>query len=258
MDKEIAEYLRARRDSLPSLYDWKFDYEIASSEFGLAFSGATSFERTLELKTGLRNLVSSNTSDAEHQRVATYFIKTWGGITRFSKINETLALFSSHKGSTAMPAGFKPSFKLISSWSKWASIICPDWACIYDARVAYSLNAINYLSGSSHRIFPMPEGRNTRLNMLDITTLLLGERIDPGESSDPKHLRKNHYVPEQDAYPLYLSIVRNVSMELWGDVDHIHQVEMLLFSLADGDIYQEVFNRLTKQESVWDHKVATA
>jgi hypothetical protein len=35
-------------------------------------------------------------------------------------------------------------------------------------------------------------------------------------------------------------------MELWGDVDHIHEVEMLLFSLADGDIYQEAFNRLSK------------
>ncbi|EMR47915.1 hypothetical protein [Pseudomonas putida] len=246
MDKVVTEFLRERKDDLPSLYGWTFDHGLASSEFDISFSGETSFDRTLELKTGLRDLVRSTSCEAEHGRVATYFIKVWGGITRFSKVSETLELFSSYKGSTAVPAGFKPSFKLISSWSKWASIVCPDWACIYDARVAYSLNAINYLTGAKHPIFPMPDGRNTRLKMLDITTLLLGERLLPGESSDPKSMRKKHFVSEQDAYPQYLSIVRKVSKDLWGDEKHIHEVEMLLFALADGEIYQEVFNRLAE------------
>ncbi len=246
MDKAVAEFLRKKKDDLPSLYDWTFDDHLASSEFGIDFSGKNSFERTLELKAGLRDLVLSTCCEAEHGRVATYFIKVWGGITRFSKVSETLELFSSHRGSTTMPAGFKPSFKLISSWSKWASIVCPDWACIYDARVAYSLNAINYLAGAKHPIFPIPEGRNTRLKMLDITTLLLAERLISGESSDPKSMRKKHFVSEQDAYLLYLSIVRKVSKDLWGDDKHLHEVEMLLFALADGEIYREVFNRLAR------------
>ena len=246
MEKAVAEFLREKKDDLPSLYDWAFDDHFATTEFGIAFTGKTSFDRTLELKAGLRYLVLSTRCEAEHGRVATYFIKVWGGITRFSKVRETLELFSPHKGSPAVPAGFKPSFKLISSWSKWASIVCPDWACIYDARVAYSLNAINYLTGAAYPIFPMPEGRNTRLKMLDVTTLLLGERLLQGESSDPKSMREKHFVPEQDAYLRYLSIVRKVSKDLWGDEKHIHEVEMLLFALADGEIYQEVFNRLAK------------
>lgn len=246
MDTAVAEFLRKKKNDLPSLYDWTFDDHVASSEFGINFSGETSFDRTLELKDGLRKLVLSTRCEAEHGRVATYFIRVWGRITRFSKVSETLELFSSHRGSTTMPAGFEPSFKLISSWSKWASIVCPDWACIYDARVAYSLNAINYLTGAKHPIFPMPQGRNTRLKMLDITTLLLGERLLAGESSDLKSIKNNHFVSEENAYPEYLSIVRKVSEDLWGDEKHIHEVEMLLFALADGDIYQEVFNRLAK------------
>jgi hypothetical protein len=246
MHKVVTEFLRDKKDDLPTLYDWSFDHTLASAEFGISFSGGTSFDRTLELKAGLRAKVRTLDCEAEHGRIATYFIKTWGGITRFSKVSETLALFAPHSGSIAVPAGFQPPFALISSWSKWASIVCPDWACIYDARVAYSLNAINYLAGSNHRIFPMPEGRNTRLNMLDITTLLLGKRLRRGELSDPKWLRQEHFLPARDAYPEYLSIVREVSKELWGDEKHIHEVEMLLFSLADREIYQQVFSRLAE------------
>lgn len=92
----------------------------------------------------------------------------------------------------------------------------------------------------------MPEGRNTRLKMLDINTLLLGSRLKSGESSEPKHLRKAHFLPEEPVYPTYLTLLRNVSNILWNDADHIHEVEMLLFSLADRDIYQDVFRQLSK------------
>lgn len=249
MDKLVADYLRLWKDALPALYDWSFDHERAASEFGLSFEGATPFDRTLELKSGLRQLVKETDCHAEHGRVATYFIKVWGGITRFSKIDETLSIFAHVKGSAAPPTVFNPPFQMISSWSKWASIVCPDWACIYDARVAYSLNAINYLGGADYPIFPMPEGRNSRLKMLDISTLLLSKRLQrlaPSVlgASDPKAIRKNHFIPDRNTYAAYLSLVSNVSQDLWGDFNHIHEVEMLLFSLADADIYVDVFSSL--------------
>lgn len=247
MDSHVDRYLKDKKDDLPALYNWTFDQTFASAQFGSTFIGQNAFDRTLELKAGLRALVNSSTCDIEDGRVATYFTKVWGGITRFSKVDETLGLFSSLKGIAEIPVGFQPRFQQISSWSKWASIVCPDWACIYDARVAYSLNAITYLMGAEHPIFPMPEGRNTRLKMLDVTTLLLGERLLSGESSDPKDLRKKHFFSERAAYPRYVSLVRNVSIELWGNPHHIHEVEMLLFSLADGQIYQDVFDRLSRR-----------
>lgn len=246
MDKLVAEYLLGKKDELPSLYDWGFDHARVTAEFGLSFIGSTSFERTLELKAGLRELVRVNDCNAEQGRIATYFIKVWGGITRFSKVDETLQQFSEFKGTSTVPVGYKPSFQRVSSWSKWASIICPEWACIYDARVAYSLNAINFLAGAKHPIFPMPEGRNSRLKMLDITTLILGDRLHRGDSSDPRSLRKKHFIPEHEAYARYLHLVRQVSNYLWDDSCHIHEVEMLLFSLADTDLYQDVFDRLSK------------
>lgn len=249
MENAVADYLRDKKDLLPSLYTWKFDDVRAAELFGISFAGGDWFQKTLELKEGLRSRVRSTTCDIVHGDIATYFIKEWGGITRFSKVTETLELFADHQGQRTLPPAFKPSLKLISSWSKWASIVCSEWACIYDARVAYSLNAINYLKGIGHPIFPMPEGRNTRLQMLDITTLLLNQRLQEDESSDPKSLRKRHFLPDRDTYVTYLELVRNVSMQLWDDTDHIHEVEMLLFALADGKIYQDVFERVAQSKT---------
>ncbi|MFG0548922.1 hypothetical protein [Pseudomonas sp. yb_9] len=244
MDKAVAQYLEEKKDRLPFLYDWKFDEALAAEKFAIEFTGANWFEKTLELKNHLRAQASTNTH--QHGVIATYFIRDWGGIKRFSRVDETLSLFSQHAGSPVAPVTFTPPFARISSWSKWASVVCPDWACIYDARVAYSLNAINYMNGAEHPIFPMPEGRNTRLRILDINTLLLTKRLESGESSDPKRLKQAHFIPDNQAYLQYLTLVRNVSTLLWDDTEHIHEVEMLLFALADSDIYQDIFTQLAR------------
>ncbi|MBF8776281.1 hypothetical protein [Pseudomonas fulva] len=253
MESAVADYLRDKKELLPSLYDWKFDDARATKLFGISFKGNDWFQKTLELKESLRSRVRSTACASVHGDVATYFIKGWGGITRFSRVTETLELFAQYQGHKQLPIDFKPSFERISSWSKWASIVCSEWACIYDTRVAYSLNAINYLKGVGHPIFPMPDGRNTRLKMLDVTTLLLNERLQPGEGSDPKSVKSRHFLPDREAYVSYLHMARGVSLKLWNDVEHIHEVEMLLFSLADGQIYQDVFDKVTHGK-----KIATA
>lgn len=249
MEECVAQYLSDKKDCLPSLYTWKFTSSIATERFGISFSGQTLFDKVMELKKSLRQQVASSTCTVRQGEIATYFIKEWGGIRRFTKVDETLARFSELKGSPIAPQRLKIPFQGVSSWSKWASIVCPDWACIYDARVAYSLNAINYLAGANQPIFPTPPGQNSRLKMLDITTLLLSQRLQKGESSDPDKMRIKHFIPKPDTYLQYLALLRGVSTALWEDPGRIHEVEMLLFSLADGEIYSDVFERLSNRFS---------
>ncbi|KPG91922.1 hypothetical protein AEQ67_28505 [Pseudomonas sp. RIT-PI-q] len=241
----VAQYLIDKKDCLPSLYTWKFTTSIATERFGISFSGQTPFEKVMELKNSLRKQVASSTCTIQQGEIAKYFIKEWGGIRRFTKVEETLRHFSGLKGSSIAPQRLKIPFQGISSWSKWASIVCPDWACIYDARVAYALNAINYLAGANQLIFQVPPGQNSRLRMLDINTLLLSQRLQNGESSDPAKMRINHFIPKPDTYLRYLALLRGVSNAVWNDTSHIHEVEMLLFALADGEIYSDVFERLS-------------
>lgn len=248
MNEKISEYLKSKKDNISSLYTWDFKVSVPDEQFGIVVEGANWLEKTLCLKRKLQEYIAEN-PDAQDD-VAEYFITDWGGIRRFSKSKETVRDFSQWQGNQTRPTNFKPKFSSVSSWSKWASLVCPMWACIYDARVAYSINAINYLSGGEHKIFPTPDGRNTRLGILDISTLLLQMKLKDGDSSNPKDIEKAHFVKEKDAYIEYLSIVVAVSNSLWGDNAHIHEVEMLLFALADADIYEDVFRKVSAPNGV--------
>ena len=238
MNNKISDYLRDKKDNISSLYTWEFNVELPKKKFGIDAEGTNWLEKTISLKQGLREYLSKR-PDAQVD-VAEYFITEWGGIRRFSKSKETVKDFSNWQDSQTRPEDVKPKFNSVSSWSKWLSLVCPAWACIYDSRVAYSLNAINYLGGGNHKIFPIPEGRNTRLGILDISTLLLMKKLKKGDSSNPKDIKKAYFIKEQDAYLDYLDMMVAVSKALWGDKTHIHEVEMLLFALADTAIYEDV------------------
>lgn len=238
MHIKIADYLRGEKDNISALYTWNFNDAEPQNKFGVVAEGTNWLDKTISLKRGLREYLSKN-PDAQVD-VAKYLITEWGGIRRFSKSKETVEEFSKWQGSQTRPADFKQKFASVSSWSKWLSLVCPAWACIYDSRVAYSINAINYLGGGRHKIFPIPEGRNTRLGILDISTLLLKMKLKKGGSSNPKDIEKAHFIKEQDAYLDYLDMMVAVSKALWDDETHIHEVEMLLFALADTAIYEDV------------------
>ena len=92
---------------------------------------------------------------------------------------------------------------------------------------------------------PDAYGRNTRLNLLDISTLLLCERIKYEESIEPKIIQKKYFIPKAEVYTTYLNLLNDISISLWGDSEHIFEVEILLFSLSDKQIYKDVIDSIT-------------
>jgi hypothetical protein len=249
LNETIASYLTGFKDNLDEHYAWEFDPSIPRTRFGVDCVGRTWLARTRELKSGLNNLIASNDSAEQSVPIAEYFIKTWGGIRGFRGTKDTVDKFRDLRGTSVIPADFGFDFASISSWSKWVSLLCPKWAGIYDARVAYAINAINYLYGGWHDIFPTPEGRNTQIKRFDLSTLLLVKKIQPSDVSTPNTLRRKYFVDESAAYKKYVALLGGVSRILWNDGDHIHDVEILLFSLADRQVYADVFKRIQNSNS---------
>ncbi len=245
MHNEIAEYLSKFTKRIDELYTWPFKEEIPRKEFGFAFYGDTAFQKTLELKKQISKAAGIACSKKEKERLATYFIKDWGGISKLSDPEKVVSRFNSVEFSDA-PCEADYSFKRISSWSKWLSVVCPKWACIYDTRVSYSLNAINYIAGGKHKIFPMPEGRNTQINILDVPTLLLSKRLSFTDSTEPRTVRQCHFIPESTAYKTYIELTHKVHSLLWGNQAPCQFTEMLLFSLADTHIYRDLFQVVSR------------
>jgi hypothetical protein len=240
MHQQLANYLKKYKTKLEAHYDWGINDAIPRDRFGFTFSGKTSFAKTLELKQQLSYAAASSSRLEDKYLLAEYIIKDWGGIKRFSKIHETVQRLEPLRGKDR-PASFDFAFENISSWSKWLSVICPNWALIYDARVAYSLNAINFMSGSKAKIFPVPAGRNSTMKLLDSSTLAISLRLNTGEEDSAKALRATHLVPDNDAYLCYLDTVTQAHKVIWADDDRpIVYTEMLLFALADTVIFRDL------------------
>jgi len=251
MRKLVTSYIKSKMEKIADLHTWDFKVSIPEERLNITIGGTSWLEKTLSLKEQLRTYLNKNTDADSHEKVAKYFITEWGGIKRFSRSKEVVSDFSHWRKTSERPepSSFKPKFTSVSSWSKWASLVCPDWACIYDSRVAYSINAINYLGGGEHKIFPSPDGRNSRIGLLDVSTLLLAMKLKQDDSSNPKNVKAAYFVKEKDAYFEYLKLVGLVSEALWNDSARIHEVEMLLFALADKDVYEDLFTNVSLKAS---------
>ena len=78
-------------------------------------------------------------------------------------------------------------------------------------------------------------------------TLLLSAKVEVEDNTQPAALRRKYFISERDVYRTYLKIVQEVSKQLWTDESHIHEVEMLLFAIADSVAYESLFNSLAEQ-----------
>lgn len=242
MHVQVAAFLDEYKDDLPVLFDWYFDESIPRKRFGFSFGDGSTFEKTLELKTQLTSATIKSRAPLAQVRLAEYVIKDWGGIKRFGQANATVTtlLPLATKTRPGKAKGQFP-FKNISSWSKWLSVICPDWALIYDARVAYSLNAINLMAGAPGMVFPMPQGRNSTLQLLDPASVALASRLRTTKEETPELIRKAHVLADDDVYDSYLDVATGAHNLLWPNNEQpLVLVEMLLFALANNVVFRRL------------------
>lgn len=140
--------------------------------------------------------------------IADTYIRKWGGLV--ANKDATIRNYASTPDIQLINRGAKG----IASWSKLLSVRNPRRYPIYDARVAFSLNALQAMTiGSIDHWFHVP---STRITWIDSHLAAL------------QALCSSHaIVPDAEAYKFYLD---------WYDemgVNHrIQRVEMLLFAVA--------------------------
>jgi hypothetical protein len=145
-------------------------------------------------------------------------------------------------------------FDRIASSSKIGAFMFPEDLIIYDSRVAYSLNWILLTTGEEKDFFPIPEGRNSKMMAFDMNVLIrlkLKEKYRPSDtSSDNKKLiskidNKVYYL-KKTAYQKLNDLIKEVHVLLWEDdcPKELYYTEMLLFSIADKQIYLDIINKV--------------
>ena len=202
-------------------YSWNIPEKLFDGS-SINYPGSN-FEANVALKKDLSRRWANEPGDRE--KITKWIISNWGGIhgNKKSTIN-----FYCREAQDASP---KTPLKGIASFSKVLGVKDPDTYAIYDARVAVSLNAVQFLfEEKSGLAFPYLSGRNKHTGhwspeprrgfstMKEVSVKTL--------TSDPISWTK---VLPDEAYQTYLAALSEISSELNTP---IYKLEMALFSQA--------------------------
>jgi len=252
---KIANYLEKYKNQLDELYDWKPNFQGLSeidvaNETELAelqSSTITNFQKDEKLKSILSKALNSHAIDSqEFEAIALWIIRDWGRInTGLETMKSVLEFLRTDR----------PEFKRIASTSKVGGFMTPTKRIIYDSRVAYTINWIILSENAGDKFFPIPEGRNSKMQAFNLDVLIRLKFIDTYRP-DKTEIWKNGryisnkdneiYVPKADAYYELNKLVGKVNQVLWNDSRKLEPfyTEMLLFALADKGVFQEITERV--------------
>lgn len=133
-------------------------------------------------------------------------------------------------------------FSTISSLSKISSFLNPEKFVIYDSRVIYTLNWLiltcENQNGLRKKYYPMPRGRNKKISDFEMNTIInLSHISDYGGKVEM-------FIPQQKAYFDFCKFVQNATKKIYGPNSKPYELEMLLFTLADKEIFEDLKDTL--------------
>ncbi len=251
---KIVRYLNKYKSAIEKLYTWNanidrlLDLEILSKKEIEKINNMSAFHKEIELKKTIGKKLKELKDKTSFNNLCLWIIKDWGKITTGKDV-ETIQLIE------AFLKDEKPQFKRIASSSKVGAYLNPQTNIIYDSRVAYALNWIILSENAGKFFFPIPEGRNSKMLAFDMKVLIRLKNIslyktENIEELDHKFFIKNVdkkiFINEAEAYFQITKLIKEINQKLWeGDkerVQNLYYTEMLLFSIADREVFSEITN----------------
>lgn len=255
----IVSFLDKFKNDLPTLYSWNANISrlpelgvLSRKEVDSLNREKADFKYLKELRVKqavrLKLVEYQKTNPTLFNDLCLWIIKDWGGITGAADTN-TVELVQEFLNSE------KPVFNRIASSSKVGAYLFPKENIIYDSRVAYSLNWILLSKNAAETFFPIPDGRNSKMIAFDMNVLIRLSSIehyhpDPiTEMDNKKYISKKDksiYIPKNEAYTVLNSLIKEISKKLWSGEksEFLFYTEMLLFSIADREIFEDITSRL--------------
>ena len=157
----IAEQLQPLVCKIYSEYYWNMN-RVVIKLCGDNLDASNSAERTIQLRALMSHKFTTAVSPKERTALASFYVQEWGGVR--GNRPETLALYA-QQTPDQMIADNRTG---VASWSKVLCLHDPARFAILDARVAFSLNALQHLSPApGERVyFPRFPGRNLALALV--------------------------------------------------------------------------------------------
>ncbi|MFS4454921.1 hypothetical protein [Maribacter sp. 2304DJ31-5] len=254
--EKIANYLKKIQQNITLTYKWSANLNglarlgVISMEEMFRLNQRTYYEKEVEIKFIIeKKLLEYYVNDSDKfEALCMWIIREWGGIR-------------GAKPQTTMPRIYdfitaeKPKFDALPSVSKVGMFMYPHKNIIYDTRVIYALNWIILSQNAGSHFFPIPGGRNSRMNAFDMEVLIRifnAEKYRPNKRSELNSknyintIDKALFIPEAAAYYEAIQLIREINTLLWEGTQakYPFYTEMLLFSSADVEIFYDITNTL--------------
>lgn len=242
--KNVIEKLKeyANRIDLSVRFDFIFDSSdsiFTESETQSLLGEKTLFEQNVRLKWIMKKKYEQTT---DPDSLDFWIINNWGGIRGFKPNSRNKEKVKTFRNQLLKRKLTKDSFSTISSLSKISSFIDPDNYVIYDSRVIYTLNWLiltcENQEAFNEKYFPMPSGRNKIISDFDMKTIVNLFHIPEYTNEQPL------FISQQQAYFDYCDFVKKATTEVFGGNGKPYELEMLLFILADREIFQELKEKI--------------
>ena len=242
--KNVLEKLKdfSNQIDLKERFDLNFDINdkiFSSKETEKLSTDNNPFEQNVRLKWILSEKYKTNT---EQNFIDFWIVNNWGGIRGFKPNERNIEKVRRFKKQLEKRKLSLDCFSTISSLSKISSFIDPENFVIYDSRVIYTLNWLiltcENQNGFKKKYFPMPSGRNKIIANFDMNTIVNISHIS--EYVENTEL----YVSQQNAYFKFCDFIKTNTELIYGENSKPYELEMLLFTLADKEIFEELKERI--------------
>ncbi len=254
---KIVAYLKRFSEELSNLYYWDVNIdklvqlEVLTEIEREKLNGMNPYEKGIRLKEKVGECLNEyyQKNNPKFDKLCLWIIKDWGGI-KGAKDENTLDLIIEFLNSN------NPKFNRIASSSKVGSFMYPDRNIIYDSRVAYSLNWIILSQNAGDNFFPIPKGRNSKMSAFDMDVLIRLKNVQNYKTTNSEDLNNRLYISHRDsicyipnniAYSELNSLATKINRRLWqGERSKsLYYTEMLLFSIADKQVFSDITSRLS-------------
>ncbi len=250
--QKVASYLDKIKKNIATVYKWTASLDklvhlgVITIEELYDLNQQTLYEKEIAIKFLIeKKLQEYHISNRPlFVSLCMWIIQDWGGI-------------KGAKPATTMPridafiTTDKPKYEALPSVSKVGMFMYPHKNIIYDTRVIYALNWILLKQQAGSHYFPIPGGRNSRMNAFDIEVLIRAYHSNKYTPEKRSELNRRNYietidkelfVKKEDAYQQAIQLIASVNKILWkGDkANYPFYTEMLLFSAADVEIFHDI------------------
>ncbi|AXT20866.1 hypothetical protein D7030_11105 [Flavobacteriaceae bacterium AU392] len=252
--EKIAKYLSNIQKHIASVYKWSVNLDgllrldVISIEEVYELNQYTLYEKEIALKFILEKKLQEyyNTNPKQFEALCMWIIQEWGGI-------------KGAKSHITMPRVYefikaeKPKYEALPSVSKVGMFMYLNKNIIYDTRVIYALNWIILSQNAGTHFFPIPGGRNSKMNAFNMEVLIRLSKAKNYKPQKRSNLNKRNYIEiidealfikESEAYYEAIKLIAAINKILWKDekAQYPFYTEMLLFSSADIEIFHDITN----------------